>query len=116
MVMVNSTDTMYIYCSQDSHCAGGMSAVINGNMTGLDAYRAAAVNAGASVSPKEVTGGVLVSGSSSGTPTSSGGGSSATTSAAGSSSSTAKPAAAAGYKASVAGVLAAAGGVAALIL
>ncbi|KAJ6786221.1 hypothetical protein PWT90_05755 [Aphanocladium album] len=155
-VEVTSTDPMYIYCSAAKHCQGGMAAVVNGDKDGLDKYKDNAAKASENVSPKEVTGGKVVSGGSGG---SSSGGSSETTASATSSgaeatsttkshssggsktteaatssggeaatsssgaasistspSSTAKPAAAAGFKASVAGVLAAAGGVAAMML
>ncbi|ATY63149.1 extracellular serine-rich protein [Cordyceps militaris CM01] len=121
MVTVNSTDAMYLYCSQAKHCQGGMVAVVNGDEAALDTYKEAAAKATDNVSPKEVTGGMLMSGSGSatsgsesGATSTSGAGASKTSAAA--SGSSAKPAAAAGFKASVAGVLAAAGGVAALML
>lgn len=156
--MVNSTDTMYIYCSAAQHCQDGMVGVINGSKDDLSKYKDAAAKASDNVSPDAVAGGMVMSGgassmsmsmtsgssmsstmmsdssmssmmssmssgssmmsSGSATPTSGGAaGSSTSGSGAASSTPTDKPAAApAGFKASVAGVLAAAGGVAALML
>ncbi|TQV92680.1 hypothetical protein V2A60_009148 [Cordyceps javanica] len=111
MVSVNSTEPMYLYCSAAKHCQSGMAAVVNGDKAALDTYKEAAAKATANVSPDKAVGGMIMAADKASTPGASASGSGAAA------SSTAKPAAApVGFKASVAGVLAAAGGVAAMML
>lgn len=64
-VTVNSTETMYIYCSQGKHCQSGMVAVINGDSTNLEAYKSSAANATKNTSPDSTSafGGTVIAAS-----------------------------------------------------
>lgn len=64
-VTVNSTETMYIYCSQGKHCQSGMVAVINGDETNLAAYKSSAANATKNTSPDSTSafGGTVIAAS-----------------------------------------------------
>lgn len=73
-VTVNDTNPIWIYCSQITHCEGGMSMVVNqpsGSNT-LAAYQAASKSVARSQSPVHVAGGVFVpsNGTANGTSTS----------------------------------------------
>jgi len=57
-ITITSTDPIFFYCSQDSHCGVGMSGVINQGSDTLDAYQMAAKGA-TSESPSKVQGGVI---------------------------------------------------------
>lgn len=118
---------MYYYCSAQQHCQNGMVGAINGDDDMLDKYKSAAADAKENVSPKEVAGGTVMSMDGSGGMMSStmgsgtmsstmGGGSGATKTSGSGAMSSPTDNAAAGIKTSVFGVLAAAGGVAALLL
>ncbi|EXJ83558.1 hypothetical protein A1O1_07181 [Capronia coronata CBS 617.96] len=90
-IMVNSTDPLWLYCSAQGHCEGGMALVVNppNNDKTLDAYKSAAKDAQGS-SPSTVQGGVFgaasesssssASGSASGSASSTGSSASAATS------------------------------------
>jgi len=60
-VNITSTDPVYLYCPQVSHCQAGMVAVINPPSTGgtLAAYKSAAKEASGSTAPATVQGGTL---------------------------------------------------------
>lgn len=104
-VTVNSTETMYIYCSQAKHCQGGMVAVINGDSTNLAAYKSSAANATKNTSPDSTSafGGTVVAASSasSGNSSSSGSGSSSATSSGSTSTSTTSSDASGAVRASI---------------
>lgn len=61
VVTVNSTDPLWFYCGQVSHCQGGMVGVINPPASGntLDQFKTAAQGTGSSSIPPAVQGGVL---------------------------------------------------------
>lgn len=61
-VTVNSTDPIWIYCSQGRHCEGGMSMVVNqpSGSNSLAAYQAAARSVTAASSPAHIAGGVFI--------------------------------------------------------
>lgn len=82
-VTVNSTDTMYFYCSQGKHCQNGMVGVVNGEESNLSAYKNSSAAATSNTSPAGTSafGGVVVSASTA----SSGSGSSGSGSSSGSS-------------------------------
>jgi len=61
VVTVESTDPMWFYCGQVSHCQGGMVGVINPPASGqtLDMFKSAAAGTSKSSLPAAVQGGVL---------------------------------------------------------
>jgi plastocyanin len=75
-MMVNSTDPIWLYCSQGEHCQAGMGMVINQASSGpntLDAYKAASKGVQAAASPDTgVSGGMVVANMESGSSMSSG--------------------------------------------
>lgn len=59
-ITINDTSPLWIYCPEESHCQGGMSAVINAPSTGqtLADFRAKASTVSSSSEPPAVQGGV----------------------------------------------------------